>query len=91
MQRMESAIMIGRVAARLIREHPGMPLLTVHDCMVVPPEYEEAARRIISEEWMDEFGVEPRVKTSAFTAPQQPREPRAGRPRVRTADVTLAA
>jgi hypothetical protein len=74
MQRMDSGVMIGRVAARLLRERLGMPLLTVHDSVLVPEEFAGDARRVIAEEWRGEFGLEPRVKTSAFTEPQAPRE-----------------
>lgn len=81
MQTVESGVMIGRVAARLLREYPEMPLLTVHDSVVVPAGCAPVARRVIAEEWQAEFGVEPRVKTSSFTAPQAPREARSARPR----------
>ena len=73
MQRMEADVMIGRVAARLLREQPSMPLLTVHDCVLVPPEFVSLAEQVIKDEWRGAFGVEPRVKVSAFTSPQQPR------------------
>lgn len=73
MQRLESGVMIGRVAGRLVREDPAMPILTVHDSILVPTEYVESVRRVIEEEWLDEFGVVPRTKQSAFTAPQEPR------------------
>jgi hypothetical protein len=73
MQAMESRVMIGRGAARLLRERPRMPLLTVHDCVLVPPECVADAAAVIAEEWDAEFGVRPRTKRSDFTAPQEPR------------------
>jgi hypothetical protein len=74
MQTMESGVMIGRVAARLLREHPLMPLLTVHDSVLVPEEYAANAQCVIAEEWVAEFGVEPRVKTSLFMEAQTARK-----------------
>lgn len=77
MQKMESQVMIGRVAARLVRACPEMPLLTVHDSILVPAEHVDYVRQVIEEEWFAEFEVVPRMKTSTFTAPQEPR--RSGR------------
>ncbi|MBA4189487.1 MAG: hypothetical protein C0467_15980 [Planctomycetaceae bacterium] len=90
MQKQESRVMIGRVAARLIRDYPAMPLLTVHDSVLVPEEFAAAATNVIREEWIAEFGVEPGVKTSGFMAPQSPREKRSRRPRPQTLGVPMA-
>jgi hypothetical protein len=90
MQAMESDVMIKRVAGRLLRELPTMPLLTVHDCVLVPEEYEPVARKVISEEWNDALGVVPNIKTSDFTAPQEARKKTAGKPRRQTGDTSLA-
>ncbi|HYH69015.1 MAG TPA: hypothetical protein VD866_30250 [Urbifossiella sp.] len=76
MQAMESGVMIRRVAARLLREWPGMPLLTVHDSILAPAEYSDHVLRVIEEEWLDEFGVVPLTKTSTFTSPQEARKKR---------------
>lgn len=73
LQTLESGVMIRRVAARLLREHPEMPLLTVHDCIVAPEGYEAVVAATIAEEWMAEFGVLPGIKTTSFTAPQERR------------------
>ena len=73
MQRIESDIMILKVAARLMREDPRMPLLTVHDSIVVPPDHVVLAQRVIAEEWHLEFGLMPRTKVTMFTTPQEAR------------------
>ena len=73
MQRIESDIMILGVAARLMSEEPHMPLLTVHDSIVVPPVYVVLAQRAIAEQWQAEFGLKPRTKVTMFTASQEPR------------------
>jgi hypothetical protein len=56
-----------------MREEPRMPLLTVHDSIVVPPDHVVLAQRVIAEEWRDEFGLMPRTKVTMFTAPQEAR------------------
>ena len=76
MQSIESGVMIGRVAGRMVREYPNTPLLTVHDSVAVPPEHIGVVEDIIAEEWMAEFGMAPRTKTSSFTDPQVPRKRR---------------
>jgi hypothetical protein len=73
MQTVESRVMIRRVAARLLREAPRVPILTVHDCILFPPGHAARVERAIREEWAAEFGVAPRTKLSLFTAPQEPR------------------
>jgi hypothetical protein len=73
MQALESRVMIGRVAARLVQERPEMPLLTVHDSVVAPAESIGYVRGVIEQEWEAEFGDPPRTKTSSFTAPQEAR------------------
>lgn len=88
MQQQESRVMIGRVAARLLREAPDMPLLTVHDSVLVPAEFVPMVQTVIAEEWEAEFGVVPRLKVSSFTAPQEVRPQRKRRGRKFEADVS---
>lgn len=89
MQTLESRVMIGRVAARLVRERPEMPLLTVHDSVLAPAEFVPVVQSTIAEEWAAEFGVVPRTKASAFTAPQAARPQRKRRRRAKhSADVS---
>jgi len=73
LQTVESSVMIGRIARRLLTEAPKVPLLTVHDCILTPPEHVERVERAIREEWLDEFGVAPQTKRSMFTDPQHAR------------------
>lgn len=72
MQRMESGVMIGRIAARLLREHPHLPILTVHDSIVVQPDARGLVEAVIAEEWQAEFGVTPGTKATMFTAAVAP-------------------
>jgi hypothetical protein len=91
MQRAESGVMIGRVAGRLIHEFPAVPLLTLHDSLLVPVAYAEPAAAVIRQESAAVFGVEPQVKLSDFTAPQEPRQSRRGRPRPQPGESAYSA
>jgi hypothetical protein len=73
MQRLESRVMIGGVAARFLRENLSTPVLTLHDCLLVPPSHTKVAEEIIRSEWQSSFGVAPRLKVTMFTDPQEPR------------------
>jgi hypothetical protein len=86
MQAVESRVMIGRVAGRLVREHPAVPLLTVHDSILVPAEHVELGQRVIAEEWRAEFGVAPTLKESWWTDPQPARPKRKRRAKRRRRD-----
>ena len=61
LQRAESDLMIGGVADGLRRSHPDVPLLTVHDSVIVPVETVDVARAAIGTEWCV-VGLEPKVK-----------------------------
>lgn len=71
MQRLESDVMILGVAGRIIREHPRVPALTVHDSILVPEQHIELVREVIADEWLAAFGIVPRTKVSHWTAPPQ--------------------
>lgn len=73
MQTIESLVMIGRVAGRLTRELPCVPLLTLHDSILIPSGHAKLAKQVIDEEWNTAFGVVPKTKQSTFTAPQPAR------------------
>ena len=61
LQRAESEIMIQGVCADLMRDHPEMPILTVHDCLLVPPAHAETARNAIRRR-LDCFGYPVHLK-----------------------------
>ena len=72
MQRDESRVMIGRAAGRMVREYPDVPVLTVHDSLLVPPRWSPLARRVVLEAWQTEFGITPNLKVIDWTGTQQP-------------------
>ena len=57
----------------LVREHPDMPVLTVHDRVLVPAERVGSVERVIAEEWAAKFGVFPNTKVTRWTDPQPAR------------------
>lgn len=73
LQRLESQVMIQQAAGRLLREKPSMPVLTVHDSVLVPEEFVPLVEQVIREEWSKEFGIVPNLKVSDWTAPQPAR------------------
>jgi hypothetical protein len=59
--RFESELMIHGACGRLMREHPGIAVLTIHDCLMVPLEDEAKARQTIWDEYL-QYGVVPNLK-----------------------------
>jgi hypothetical protein len=66
MQTVESYLVIWRACGRLMREYPGVPLLTIHDCLVTDEAHLDAFERVLLEEFRSVFGVVPKVKRKAF-------------------------
>jgi hypothetical protein len=60
-QRLESALMIGGVAARLMTEHPDTPIWTIHDSVMVTPQLADVVKRTIDEVFAL-HGLRPTVK-----------------------------
>lgn len=51
LQRVESDLIIGKVASRLMRESPTMPIVTIHDSIMTTPVHAEMARQIMLQEF----------------------------------------
>ncbi|MGP8217083.1 MAG: hypothetical protein ACLQQ4_16055 [Bacteroidia bacterium] len=65
MQRMESRIVLCRIAPKLITEGL-VPFVTVHDSFIIPAEYEQKARAIINAEFNSLGVTPPTIKTEIF-------------------------
>jgi hypothetical protein len=61
LQRTESGLMIGGVVARLMREAPHVPLLTVHDSILTHAEHAEAVGSIMLQEFA-KAGLAPTIR-----------------------------
>jgi hypothetical protein len=61
MQRAESTLMIGGVCGRLAREHPDVPVLTIHDSIMTHKRHLPLVERLIREEFA-KLGVQPQLK-----------------------------
>lgn len=61
-QRFESRLMIDGVVGELMERCPDMPILTVHDAILVHPENADIVRDAIARVWLREAGFEPRIK-----------------------------
>jgi hypothetical protein len=60
-QRLESALMIGGVAGRLMAEHPDTPIWTIHDSVLVTPHAAGAVQQTIEDVFAG-HGLRPTVK-----------------------------
>lgn len=58
MQRRESDFMLGTVCGRIGMEHPDVPVLTIHDCILAAPEHIGLVESILNEEFA-KLGVQP--------------------------------
>jgi len=67
MQRVESFIVIRRAGARILREFPGVPFLTVHDSFVGLEQHVVAFGEILKDEFHRAFGFAPAVAMKPFT------------------------
>lgn len=65
--RREATIMIEAVAGRMMREHPAVPVFSLHDAIIVPTEFVCTARSIVSDEWFRVTGLRPRLKVSRWS------------------------
>jgi hypothetical protein len=66
-QRIEADIVVRTVVARLAVELPGVPVLTVHDSLVVPRARAEEAQQILRDEVHKATGVAPLVTLKSET------------------------
>lgn len=68
LQRLESDLVIDRVCGRLMREHPDVPVITVHDCLLTTPPHVDVVRGAM----LAEFGRVGLVPTLKVTGPVIP-------------------
>jgi hypothetical protein len=61
MQRVESSLMINRVARRVMKELPDAPVFTIHDSVVTLREYADPVYRILRQEYA-RVGLHPTVR-----------------------------
>jgi hypothetical protein len=61
LQRAESGLMIDRVAARLMREAPHVPVLTIHDSILTHLEHAEAVRSVMLQKFA-RVGLRPTIR-----------------------------
>ena len=61
LQRLESGLIIDGVCGRLMREHPDVPIVTLHDALLTTPAHVEVVRGAILAEFA-RVGLRPRLK-----------------------------
>jgi hypothetical protein len=65
MQNVESTLVIGTICERLMREHPDIPLLTIHDSIATTAAHAPLVRRVMVEELL-RAGLRPMIKPEAW-------------------------
>jgi hypothetical protein len=65
MQNVESTLVIGTICQRLMREHPDVPLLTIHDSIATTAAHAPLVRRVIVEEFL-RAELRPMIKSEAW-------------------------
>ncbi|NQV03130.1 MAG: hypothetical protein HQ542_10815 [Bacteroidia bacterium] len=71
MQTIESNVMLDRVALRIDREHPDLPIFTIHDCIVTLIGMEEYVEKVIKKEMYKAIGLTPSVKHEPWVPDEQ--------------------
>jgi hypothetical protein len=61
MQRAEANLMIDTVCLRLMKHHPEIPVVTIHDSILTTAEHLPTVKRIITEEFA-RMGLKPTLK-----------------------------
>jgi len=61
LQRMEASLMLDHVATRISREHPEVPIFTIHDSIVCPVGWEDYVASVIKEESESCLGAVPKL------------------------------
>ncbi len=67
MQRLESDVVIGGVAAALIDQHPAVPFVTIHDAVLCHTTHAPLVRQVFGEVFEHRFGVVPRLKVGPLS------------------------
>jgi hypothetical protein len=66
LQNFEATLFIYRVCGRIMKERPGVRLVTVHDCIGTTAEHIPFVKRVILEEFAALFGVVPTLKEETY-------------------------
>ena len=62
LQRAESEIVIADVCAELFHHEPDIQILTVHDSLLVKPQFAELVKNALKRRYWEKRGVSPRIK-----------------------------
>lgn len=62
LQSLESYLIIDVISKRFTKEFPGIPIFTIHDCLVTTEGHEHHLKRIMEEELTFHIGLPPSIK-----------------------------
>jgi hypothetical protein len=66
LQRMESHLVLLKIAKRISRERPELPIFSIHDSLTTTVGNEDYVRRIMEEELLAAIGFSPTLKTEPW-------------------------
>jgi hypothetical protein len=66
LQRTEAKIVLDCICKRINIENPKIPIITVHDSIIITRKYHNQVHRIIQEELILEIGHQPVLKTTYY-------------------------
>jgi hypothetical protein len=66
LQRMESHLVLQKIAKRISRERPELPIFTIHDSVATTIGNEEYVRRVMEEELLAAIGFSPSLKVEPW-------------------------
>jgi hypothetical protein len=72
LQTLEAKLFLQVIGRRIDRKLPGVPITTVHDCVVVPASYADQVEAIMREELMAWVGLPPHIKREVWSTPLEP-------------------
>jgi hypothetical protein len=67
LQAIEAELFLNRIARRICKEEPGLPIFTLHDSIVTIDGYQDYVQEVMRDELYRATGVEPHFKQEEWT------------------------
>jgi len=67
LQKIEAQMLLHRVAKRVFKHNPNIPLFSIHDSLVTTEKYGDIVKQIIEDEYTSKLGINPTIKVEEFT------------------------
>lgn len=67
LQNIEAVLFLDRIVPRFMKENKGIPIYTIHDCVMVPCSYQDKIEKILVEETLKAIGYKPKYTVSVLS------------------------